>query len=141
MVNQSNVARVNPSFEAIDFLTSYQIRDDFRAYAGPGVIIHSDASYPMKTFYVWYGGEVRFSGLRYHYHRLYGSPFLAVDIQQWQAVHFKPSATVQLGYEWSKLQGAGRKVRIFGEYHNGTSMGQFFKERTQYIALRGSWGF
>lgn len=141
MVNNPDVVRLNPSFEAVDLYTAYQFSVGFRGYFGPGVILNSDRSFPMKYFYFGYGLEWRFAGLRYHYHRLYGAPFIALDVQQWQVNNFTPSLTLQFGYEWSKLQGAGRKVRIFGEYHNGYSEGQFFTDRTSYIAIRGSWGF
>jgi len=141
IVNRTVVNRINVSFEALDFFASYQATDGLRVYLGPGFVLHSDNAYPMKVFYGEYGLEWRFSGLRYHYHRLYGTPFFAVDVQQWQACHYRPSVTAQLGYEWSKLQGAGRKVRLFAEYHNGNSEGQFFKDHTQYIAARLSWGF
>ena len=58
-----------------------------------------------------------------------------------QTNHWQFDFTTQLGYEWSKLQGVGRKMRIFLEYHKGYSEGQFFKDRTQYGAIRLSWGF
>lgn len=141
MFNQPQIMRLNPSFEAIDFFASFQANDGLRLYAGPGFILNSDQSYPLKVFYAEYGLEYRMNGWRHHFHRIYGCPFFAVDIQQWQANHFTPSVTAQLGYEWSKLQGAGRKVRLFGEYHNGYSEGQFFKERTDYFAIRATWGF
>ncbi len=141
MVNHKEVDRVNPSFEAIDFFTSYQATNGLRIYAGPGFVVNSDTSFNMKVFYAEYGLEWRFMGLRYHYHRLYGAPFFAADFQNWQVNNYKIDATLQLGYEWSKLQGAGRKVRLFAEYHNGYSEGQFFKWRSEYIAARLSWGF
>lgn len=141
IVNQPVIVRKNPSFEAIDFFVSYQATIGLRLYFGPGVIVHSDVTYPMKYCYFDYGLECRFSGLRYHYHKLYGAPFVALDIEQWQAVRFQPSATLQIGYEWSKLQGAGRKVRIFAEFHDGYAEGQFFKKHTKYAAIRAAWGF
>lgn len=141
LCNDPSIVRVNPSFEAIDIYGSYQANTGLRLYLGPGFILHSDHSYPMKFFYIDYGLELRFWPTRFHYHRLYGNPFLAVDVQHWEAVHFRPSLTAQLGYEFSKLQGAGRKVRFFGEYHNGYSEGQFFKKITRYVAIRAAWGF
>lgn len=141
LVNNPGYNRVNPSFEAIDFMSTYEIINGIRVYFGPGFIVHSDQSFPMDWFYAWFGFEWRFPGLRFHYHRLYGGPFLAADLQLWQVNHFRPSGTAQLGYEWSKLQGAGRKVRLFLEYHNGYSAGQFFKQNSQYLAIRASWGF
>ncbi|OGN62975.1 MAG: hypothetical protein A3F09_04680 [Chlamydiae bacterium RIFCSPHIGHO2_12_FULL_49_11] len=141
MVNNPNILRLNPSFEAIEILGSYQATLAFRLYGGPGFIINSDPSYPMKQFYVEYGFEWRFMVLRHHYHSLYGAPFLAIDMQQWQVAGWTPSLTIMAGYEWSKLLNAGRKVRLFFEYHNGYSEGQFFTNRTDYIAIRVSWGF
>ena len=141
MVNHANVIRLNPSFEALDIFASYQATGGIRLYVGPGVIVNSDKGFPMKRFYFGYGLEWRFKGFRYHYHKLHGSPFLAFDIQQWQINYFRPSATAQLGYEWSKLKGAGRKVRIFGEYHDGYGEGQFLRVRSRYFAIRLSWGF
>ncbi len=141
IINHSDVLRVNPSFEAVDFFTSYQATSGLRLYVGPGIVVNSDDSFPMKFFYFEYGLEWRIVNLRHHYHKLYGSPFIAIDMQHWQVNSYKTSATIQLGYEWSKLQGAGRKVRVFGEYHNGYSEGQFFNKMTDYFAMRASWGF
>lgn len=142
MNNHPEVVRLNPSFEAFDFFTSYQWSEGIRFYFGPGVILHSDNSYPMGRFYVEYGGEFRLLGFqKSDYHRLYGAPFAAIDIQNWQEVGWRFSTTAQLGYEWSKLHGAGRKVRLFGEYHHGVSEGQFFRDITQYFAIRITWGF
>ncbi len=134
--------RVNPSFEALDFFTSYQFSKNLRGYFGPGVILHSDRSFPMKTFYVEYGAELRVLGKKIDYHRLYGTPFLAIDIQNWQVRDWDFDITVKAGYEISKLAGIGRKMRVYAAYHHGFSEeGQFFLERTQYGEFGFSWGF
>lgn len=134
--------RVNPSFEALDFFTSYQFSKNLRGYFGPGVILHSDCSFPMKSFYVEYGAELRILGSKLSYHRLYGTPFLAIDIQNWQVRNWDFDFTVKAGYELSKLAGIGRKMRIYAEYHHGFSEeGQFFLRRTQYGEFGFSWGF
>ena len=141
MVNQPQVARVNPSFEAIDFFGSYQFQDSLRLYAGPGVIINSDPSFPMKYAYFEYGFEFKPLVQKYNHPRLYGGPFLALDCQQWQLHNYRPSLTLQLGYSWYKFERAGRNLRLFVEYHNGYSEGQFFDQITEYWAIRGAWGF
>ena len=141
IVNHPHVKRVNPSMEAIDFFTSYQLNDIFRFYIGPGVILHSDKTYPMKYLYVEYGGEVRLFGYKSFYHRLYGTPFLAAFFRNWQVNHYRFDVTLMGGYEWSKLQGVGRKIRLFAEYHNGYSVGQFFKRHTSFWGFGLSWGF
>jgi hypothetical protein len=134
--------RVNPSYEAIDFFTSYQFSGGLRGYFGPGIILHSDKCFPMKTFYLEYGLEWRFWGKKLYYHRLYGTPFIAIDIQNWQVRHWNFDKTIKIGYEISKLQGVGRKMRLYVDYHNGYSYeGQFFKEKTMYGEIGLSWGF
>ncbi|MCH9611728.1 MAG: hypothetical protein S4CHLAM102_02000 [Chlamydiia bacterium] len=141
MNNNPPVVRLNPSFEALEFMSSCQAADGLRLYFGPGFILNSDQSYPLDRWYLEYGGEWRIETYNSHYHKLYGSPFIAVDVQNWQCAGWRFSTTAQIGYEWSKLHGAGRKVRLFGEYHHGVSEGQFFKDISQYYAIRISWGF
>lgn len=141
LVNQPDVIRTNPSFEAIDLFCSIQVKDALRVYFGPGFIVNSDQSYPMKVFYAEYGFEFRPFSHKYEHPRLYGHPFFALDCQNWEVNNWRPSLTLQLGYEWSKLQRAGRSVRMYIEYHNGYSEGQFFYESTSYWAVRASWGF
>jgi hypothetical protein len=134
--------RKNPSFEAIDFFTSYQFSSHLRGYFGPGVIIHSDRSFKLKPLYVEYGAELRLFGRKLYYHRLYGTPFFAVHLENWQQHHWDLDITYKLGYELSKLQGVGRKVRFYIDYHQGFSYeGQFFNKRVKYGEAGFSWGF
>ncbi|MGC2595392.1 MAG: DUF1207 domain-containing protein [Rhabdochlamydiaceae bacterium] len=134
--------RKNPSMEAVDFFSSYQFSRHFRAYFGPGVVVHSDKSFKIKPLYVEYGAELRILGTRFYYHRIYGTPFLAIHFENWQQRHWDVDLTVKLGYEISKLQGVGRKMRVYVDYHNGFSYeGQFFNKRTQYGEFGFSWGF
>lgn len=135
------VIRVNPSFEVLEFMSAYQVNEGLRVYAGPGWIVHYCDSYPMGNFYVEYGFEGRWFGKKINYHRLFGCPFIAVDVQNWQCTDWRFSVNALVGYEWSKLHGVGRKVRIYAQYHNGNSEGQFFKQHLQYGAIGISWGF
>ncbi len=141
LVDNPGFERKNPSMEAIDFFTSYQVIDALRFYGGAGVVIHSDCGYHLKPLYGQIGGEVRLLGHKSFYHRLYGTPFLAVNLRFWQENSYGIDGTYQIGYEWSKLAGIGRKMRVFAEYHNGYSEGQFFKQRTSYVSFRLSYGF
>lgn len=134
--------RKNPSYEALEFISSYQLSGNIRVYGGPGIILHSDDSFPMKTFFVKYGTELRILGHKLHYHQLYGTPFLAIELENWQVRDWNLDLFVKLGYELSKLQGVGRKMRLYVDYHHGYSYeGQFFLERTQYGEVGFSWGF
>lgn len=134
--------RVNPSFEALEFISSFQVDQPLRLYGGPGVIMHSDQSFPMKWFYLKYGFEARPWGRKFYYMRLFGTPFFALHIENWQVRHMNFDVFAMTGYEFSKLQGIGRKVRFFIEYHHGYSYeGQFFKKRVQYGQVGFAWGF
>jgi hypothetical protein len=134
--------RRNPSMEAIDFFTSYQFSSHLRGYFGPGVVFHSDQSFKIKPLYVQYGAELRILGTKFDYHRLYGTPFFAIHLENWEQRHWDLDLTMKLGYEISKLQGVGRKMRMYVDYHHGFSYeGQFFNRRTQYGEFGFSWGF
>lgn len=134
--------RKNVSFEVTDFFTAYQFTKQLRAYLGPGIILHSDRSFPMKTFYVQYGAELRILGQKLYYHSLFGTPFFALHLENWQVRHWDMDVTYKMGYEISKLHGIGRKMRLYVDYHHGFSYeGQFFKRRTQYGEVGFSWGF
>ena len=134
--------RANPSFEALEIMTSYQLSLHLRTYFGPGFILHSDQSFPMDTFYVKYGTELRLLGQKLYYHQLYGTPFLAIHLENWQVRDWNLDLFLETGYELSKLQGVGRKMRLFIQYHHGYSYeGQFFLEKTQYGEVGFSWGF
>jgi hypothetical protein len=134
--------RKNPSMEAIDLFTSYQFSSGLRGYVGPGVVFHSDRSFHMQPLYIQYGMELRILGSKFNYHRLYGTPFFAMHFENWQQRNWDLDMTFKLGYELSKLQGVGRKMRLYIDYHHGYSYeGQFFNERTQYGEFGFSWGF
>lgn len=141
MVNQPEVLRTNPSFEAIDCFLSYQFQQALRVYAGPGFVVNSDQSFPMKFFYVEYGFEFRPFVHQYPTPRLYGCPFFALDCQNWEVNNYRPSLTILVGYEWSKLERAGRNVRLYFQYHNGYSEGQFFDLYTDFWAIVLAYGF
>ncbi|NGX55837.1 MAG: hypothetical protein K1060chlam5_00066 [Candidatus Anoxychlamydiales bacterium] len=142
LVNHPQYARVNPSFEAFDIFTSYQVNNYLRFYFGPGVILHSDHTFPMKHYYVEYGADASFWGTRIYYHRLFGTFFTAVYFRNWQLNDMNIDGTYMLGYEWSKLQGVGKKIRLYGFYHHGYSPdGQFMNKRTTYYGFSFAYGF
>ena len=142
LVNHPGFVRVNPSFEAVDFFTSYQAWDFWRFYFGPGYIMHSDQSFNMKHFYVEYGTEIRFGGRKFYYHRLYGNWVVAANFRNWEYLHWNFDGTALVGYEFSKLQGVGRKVRFLATFHHGFSLeGQFSKMRTSYFTIGFAYGF
>jgi hypothetical protein len=138
--NGHHFHRKNKSFEAVDFSADYKFHPDFRVYGMLGGIAHSDDEMSMKRGYVEYGFEAR--GPRTDFEQLFGQPFLAVHMQNWQENHFALDTTYALGYEWGKNHGIGRKVRVFLEYHDGFSPdGQFSRTRTKFFSVRLAYGF
>ncbi len=136
------IDRVNPSREAIDYIMSYQIIDALRLYGGLGINTRTDESFRVKPLYFEGGAELRLLGQRNLFQCLYLQPFLAMDFQLWQDRRWQPDATYMIGLEISKLQGLGRKARVYAIYHDGFSFeGQFSKLRTEYFGLGLSWGF
>jgi hypothetical protein len=142
MVNHPHVVRLNPSIEAIDFYTSYQATDALRVYVGPGAYVHSDPTYKWEPMYINYGMELRFFGQKFYYQKLYGTFFLALHFRNLQQLDWNYDGTYRGGYEFSKLQGIGRKFRLYVGYHQGYSLeGQFAKERTHYFEFNMNYGF
>lgn len=136
------IHRVNPSIEAIDFAVSYQASEAIRLYAFPGAIVHSDESFPWKPMYIEYGTEVRFLGTKFYKQKLYGTVYIGLHWRNYQELDWNFDGTYKIGYEFSKLQGIGRKFRFYIEYHHGYSLeGQFTKMRTHYMEYNISYGF
>ncbi len=134
--------RVNPSIEAVDFAFSYQASEAIRVYGVPGAIVHSDESFPWKPMYVEYGTEVRFLGTKFYKQKLYGTVYIGLHWRNYQELDWNFDGTYKIGYEFSKLQGIGRKFRFYIEYHHGYSLeGQFSKMRTHYMEYNLSYGF
>lgn len=142
LINHPGFVRVNPSIEAIDFFTSYQISSGIRLYVGPGAYVHSDPSYKWKPLYIQYGTEARFLSSMFYTQKLYGTCFIAMHFRNLEQLDYNFDGTYMAGYEFSKLQGIGRKFRFYIEYHHGYSLeGQFAKERTHYFQYDISYGF
>lgn len=142
MIDHPNVKRLNPSIEAIDFFTSYQATEAIRLYVGPGVYVHSDPTFKWKPLYLEYGTEVRFLGSKFYNQRLYGTCFIAMLWRNLEELDYDFDGTYRAGYEFSKLQGIGRKFRGYIGYHHGYSLeGQFAKKRTHYFEYNINYGF
>ena len=140
LLEHKNLKRKNKSFEALDFSTAYNITPKLRVYGTIGSVVMSDKEMSLKHAYIQYGAEVR--GPRTDYTQLFGQPFFAMHFQNYQDVNFALDTTYALGYEWGKIQGVGRKVRLFLEYHTGFSPdGQYSRLRTKFLAIRLSYGF
>jgi len=142
MVDHPTVERLNPSIEGVDFFTSYQASQAIRVYVGPGVYVHSDPTFKWKPLYIEYGTEARFLGSKFYHQKLYGTCFIALLWRNLEQLDYNFDGTYRIGYEFSKLQGIGRKFRGYAGYHHGYSLeGQFAKMRTSYFEFNMNYGF
>lgn len=144
LLNHPHFDRKNPSIEAFDIYFSYQFTKDIRLYGGLGWVACQDDSFRVGPFYAQAGAEIRVSQLGYrdYCNRLYGEPFLAMDFYYQSHFDHHINSTYAIGYEWGKVSGIRRKFRIFLEYHDGYALeGQFCKEATRYLSIRGTYGF
>lgn len=144
LLNHNEFDRRNPSAEYLDFYASYYPTDDIRFYGGIGAVVAQDRSFPFGRFYAEAGVEVRLSQLGFvdPCQQLFGRPFFGMDFR-YQTIQDKHiNQTYVLGYEWGKLCGLQRLLRIFIEYHDGYSYeGQFSRLPTNYLSIRASYGF
>jgi hypothetical protein len=144
LLNHPHFDRRNPSIEALDFYVSYQFTDDLRLYGGVGWYACQDNSFRVGKFYSQAGLELRLFeiGYRDYCNRLYGVPFFAMDF--YYQSHFKHhiNSNFALGYEWGKVSGLRRKVRLFIQYHDGYAIeGQFCIFPCHYFSIRATYGF
>lgn len=136
--------RLNPSAEYVDFSVTHYIHKDIRLYGGLGWIVHQDTSFKTGRFYAEAGMEIRplcTTCIDWH-NQLYGTPFFAMHFRYNSDFKRHVDMTYVLGYEWGKICGLYRKVRVFIIYHDGYSVeGQFARFPTKYLGIRASYGF
>jgi hypothetical protein len=142
MIDHPDVVRLNPSIECVDFYISYQATEAIRVYVGPGVYVHSDPTFKWQPINLQYGTEARFLSSKFNKQKLYGNCFIGLHWRNLQQLNYNFDGTYRFGYEFSKLQGIGRKFRLYVEFHHGYSLeGQFAKERTHYMQYNLNYGF
>lgn len=134
---QPNLVRTNPSFEALDFFSSYQLTKSIRLFGGVGYYLKSDRSCPFKHLYIAYGFEVKMFCIKSCFYKLFWQPYLATYFQNREYHGWKPDSSYSFGVELGRMDNCGNRVRLSLEYHNGFSFeGQLCLGRTTYTALK-----
>lgn len=144
LLNHPHFERRNPSAEFLDFYASWDYTDELRVYAGVGVVVAQDDSWRRGRVYYEAGLEVRMPQVGFidRCSQVYGMPIFAMDFQHQTRQDRHINQTYVLGYEWGKLSGMQRKVRLYMEYHDGYSYeGQFCVIPTNYFSVRVSYGY
>jgi hypothetical protein len=140
--NHPGLTRLNPSYEALDFFTSYMLTKNIRLYGGVGFYVDSDVSFPQDRWYVAYGFEIRIPGGRSSCYKLYWEPVMAFYIANRQFQDWKFDYTCFAGFEVGRNEFIGNRARLGIEYHDGFSVdGQFMKDRTNFTSLKLSYYF
>lgn len=144
LLNHPHFDRRNPSAEYLDFFISHDLTEEIRIFGGLGWVMHQDESFHISPFYSALGFEVRLRRLGFYSAKdvLYGCPILGTYFRGSNDFKNHIDATYVLGYEFGKLCGLYRRLRMFLEYHDGYSVeGQFSEFPTNYFSVRITYGF
>lgn len=144
LINNPGFDRRNPSAEYLDFFASYLVCGMVRVYGGIGIIPFSDESYAFKKLY-FEGGAESYLPFLHRYspcNMLLARPFLGMDFLWSESVNYRVDSTYVLGYEWAKLCGQHRKLRVYLQYRDGFCLdGQFSHLPTDYFSIRLTYGY
>jgi uncharacterized C2H2 Zn-finger protein len=144
LLNHPGFDRRNASAEYVDIFASYELTDEIRVYAGVGYIVAQDKEFKCSRFYGEWGSELRLLsvGFTSQKDQLYGCPILGMHFRYKKDFKHHLDQTYVLGWEFGKLCGLRRRLRVYLEYHDGYSVeGQFCKQPTNYFSVRTSYGF
>lgn len=144
LLNHPTFERRNPSAEFLDLYASWDYTDELRFYAGVGVVVAQDKSWRRGRVYYEAGVEVRMPRLGFidKCSQVYGMPIFAMDFMHQTRQRQHINQNYVLGYEWGKLSGLQRKVRLYLEYHDGYSYeGQFCIFPDNYLSIRIGYGY
>lgn len=124
--------RVNLSYEGVDLKLSYELSFGVRLYGGGGGLIRKEPS-DLKVWSSQYGVEFR-SPWRIESASI--RPIIGVDCKNYEENQWNMDVSIKAGAEFEKLQVLGRKLQILVEYFKGyTPVGQFYKDKVEYIGL------
>lgn len=132
------VQRNNFSFEAVDFILSYDLKEWLRVYGGPGYMFSPDPD-DLDPAYVQYGAEY-YSPHTYFSGRV--RPVAAVDIQNWEMYDWGGHISLRAGVQLESRNTLLNRINILVGYYNGKSHhGQFLQESDEYYHLGAQYEF
>lgn len=138
MVRHPEVARYNPSYEAVDIYTSYRFGDRYRLYGGIGYIFRTDRIYLMRSSYGEGGFEV-YGSQKWLWGDLHGNSFFATHVRTDEDHNFEPSAGVSMGIMWQRRDDTSQAHRVITglDFYKGFSVdGQFSKQRSSFFGVK-----
>jgi hypothetical protein len=136
LLSQPNVKRINLSIEAIDVVASYEW-DRWRVYGGAGYLIGRDPP-DLKPGFAEAGVEYRSPRFSWDLGRFVAG----IDLHSFQEQNWKTANSIKAGLELGQADPGRRRVRVLGEYYDGSSpFGQFFRTDIHYYGVGVYFGF
>ena len=134
----NTVQRNNFSFEASDFILSYDLKEWLRVYGGGGYMFSPDPN-DLDPIFVQYGAEY-YSPKTFFSGRV--RPIAAVDIQNWEMYDWGGHISLRGGVQLESPNTLLNKINILVGYYNGKSQrGQFYQESDDYYHLGAQYEF
>lgn len=128
--------RINLSFEALEFLYSYEWHG-LRGYVGGEYLIHKDPA-ELKSEMAHWGVEYRGKNPLLWKGRLVGG----VDCKSYQQHAWAVDTSVRVGLEFGKPNPGQRRLRLMAEWYRGYDpRGQFYMNRVSYYGMTLCLGF
>lgn len=126
----NEVDRINLSFENLDALISYHVREWARVYGGVGAMVRADPS-SLSRWSLQFGTELRpLSTQTTHKLEL----LLGLNLRLWQETEWVPDTTFVAGITLDPIGESSYRVDFLLRYYIGRSPnGQFFTERIQTL--------
>jgi hypothetical protein len=131
-VLNTNVTRVNLSYEQVDAKVSYDLFEVIRLYGGGGVFVRREPA-DIEPWRTQYGIEVQ-SPTPYFSAAM--RPVLYADFQTHQQNNWSTNVSFRTGVQFENARILDRKLQLLLEYYNGYSPnGQFYNARIETIGL------
>jgi hypothetical protein len=126
----NDVDRINLSFENLDALVSYEMREWARVYGGVGCLVRVDPS-DLGRWSIQLGTEMRpFTTQTAHKLEL----LLGVNLHLWQETGWVPDTSLIAGITLDPIGESSYRVDFLLRYYIGRSPnGQFFTEKIQTL--------
>ncbi len=126
----SNITRIEFSYEALNFVASYDL-NEWRIYYGGEVVVHKEPTdykpITLQSGMEYYGTAKLLLG-----GRLVGG----LDLKLTEENNWPLNASVKAGLQFDEPDPPGRSIRFLLEGYNGFSPhGQFFNNRLSYVGL------
>jgi hypothetical protein len=135
---KNNVSRVNFSFEAVDTIFSYDLRDWLRVYGGGGYMFSPDPD-TLDPFFAQYGVEL-YCPTTYANGTV--RPVAGIDIQNWEMHAWGGQISLRAGVQIESPHTLLNRINLLAGYYNGKSHhGSFYEQSDEYYHLGAQYEF